>query len=90
MLANSVSIQIIDDNNYIKLKCKDFKIEEFIPIKAKAKKKNRYLKNVDNIEDKKLLKKKRAEEIEARLKKQKELFKQLKQTADKIHFPENN
>lgn len=90
ILANSVSIQIIDDNNYIKLKCKDFKIEEFIPIKAKAKKKNRYLKNVDNIEDKKLLKKKRAEEIEARLKKQKEMFEQLKQTADKIHFPENN
>ena len=50
-MANSVSILIIDDNNYIKLKCKDFKIEEFIPIKAKDKKKNRYLKNVDNIED---------------------------------------
>ena len=90
ILANSVSIQIIHDNDYIKLKCKDFKIEEFIPIKAKAKKKNRYLNNVDNIEDKKLLKKKRAEEIEARLKKQKEIFEQLKQTADKIHFPENN
>ncbi len=42
-----------------------------MPIKAKDKKKNRYLKNVDNIEDKKLLKKKRAEEIEARLKKTK-------------------
>ena len=90
MLANSVSIQIIDDNNYIKLKCKDFKTEEFTPIKAKSKKKNRYLKNVDNIEDKKLLKKKRAEEIEARSKKKKEMLEQLKQTADKIHFPENN
>ena len=57
-----------------------------MPIKAKDKKKNRYLKNVDNIEDKKLLKKKRTEEIEARLKNQKEMFEQLKQIADKIYF----
>lgn len=42
-MVNSVSIQIKDDNNYIKLKCKDFKIQEFTPIISKANKKNRYL-----------------------------------------------
>lgn len=48
------------------------------------------MKDVDNIEDKKLLKQKRAEEIEARLKKQTEKFEKIKQTADKIYFPENS
>ena len=56
ILANSLSIQINDSKEYIINKCKNFKINEYIPIKKSNKITNRYLLSD---EEKKLAKKKK-------------------------------
>ena len=88
ILAKSLSIKIIDDDEYIKNKCKSFKIKDFIPNKKESKiKTNRYL--LPN-EDKKLAKLKKIEAIKSRLKLKKENFERLKNIADKITFSNKN
>ena len=91
ILANSLSIQIIDDMEYITKKINTFEIKEFIPIKKAIKNKNRY-QNTDeeeSIEEKNLKKKKRIEEIKIRLNTQKENFNKIKEIANKINIPDD-
>ena len=91
ILANSLSIQIIDDMEYITKKINSFAIKEFIPIKKTIKSQNRY-QNTDeeeSIEEKKLKKKKRIEEIKIRLNTQKENFNKIKEIANKINIPDD-
>jgi len=91
IFANSLSIPIVDDDNYIINKCLSFKTEEFIPVINK-KKKNSYKKRYNNLnedeldEDIKLRKKKKREEIELRLKRQKEIYDKTKEEVNKINF----
>ena len=91
ILANSLSIQINNDMEYIKKKCNSFKIKEFIPIKKSQKNKNRYhsTKDEETIEEKRIKKKKRREEIEMRLKLQNENLNKVKEIANKIDFPDD-
>ena len=90
ILSNSLSISIIEDLEYIKKKCKSFKIKEFIPLKGLISNKNRYLSNKDNetFEEKQPKKKKRREENESSLKKKNELLNKSKETANKIILPD--
>ena len=90
ILSKSLSIPIIEDLEYIKKKCKSFKIKEFIPSKRLISNKNRYLddKDSETVEEKKLKKKKRREEIEARLKMKNELLNKIKEIANKINLPD--
>lgn len=91
ILANSLSIQIIDDMEYIKKKINTFEVKEFIPIKKTITNKNRY-QNTDeeeSIEDKKLKKKKKIEEIKIRLNIQKENLNKIKTIANKIDIPDD-
>ena len=91
ILANSLSIPIIDNDEYIINKCLSFKNEKFIPV-IKEKIKNSYTKRYNNIKDdesieeKKLRKKKKMEEIEERLKKHKEIYESKKEEVSKINF----
>ena len=92
ILAKSLSIPIIDNDEYIKNKCRSFKIEKFIPIiKKNIINYNRYnrSKEDESIEEKKIKKKKKTEEIEARLKKQKDNYEKIKEEANKIKMPAN-
>ena len=50
IFANSLSIPIVDDDNYIINKCLSFKTEEFIPVINK-KKKNSYKKRYNNLNE---------------------------------------
>ena len=91
ILANSLSIPIINDDEYIKKKCLSFKIDKFIPIDKKNIK-NSYSKrykmnNDESNEDKKLRKKKKFEEIESRIKKQKDEYEKVKKEAINLNLP---
>lgn len=91
ILANSLSIPIINDDEYIKKKCLSFKIDKFIPIDRKNIK-NSYSKrykmnNDESNEDKKLRKKKKFEEIESRIKKQKDEYEKVKKEAINLNLP---
>ena len=89
ILANSLSIKINDDMDYIKKKISTFEVKEFIPIKKTISHRNRY-QNTDeeeSIEEKKIKKQKRIEEIKIRLKIQTENLNNTKVIANKIEFP---
>ena len=91
ILSKSLSIPINYDDEYIKKKCESFNIEKFIPIKKKSiKYYNRFARTKENetIEEKKIRKRKKIEEIEARLKKQKENYEKIKEEANKIKLPD--
>ena len=94
ILANSLSININNDDEYIKKKCLSFKIDKFIPIDRKNIKNSyskRYKMNKDESnEDKKLKKKKKFEEIEARIKKQKDKYGKVKKEAINLNLPDFN
>lgn len=91
ILANSLSIKIKDDMDYIKKKISSFEIKEFIPIKKTISNKNRYqnTEEEESIEEKKIKKQKRIEEIKIRLKIQNENLNKTKEIANKIDFPKN-
>jgi ubiquitin-activating enzyme E1 len=95
ILACSVSIPIINDDEYIKKKCLSFKTEKFIPIARKNIKNNynkryRLPKENESKEEKQLRKKKKIEEIEARLKIKKETYEKIKSEANNINIPDYN
>ena len=89
ILSKALSININNDIEYVKNKCNSFEIKQFIPVKKIKKNINRYHTNKDDetIEEKKMKKKKRQEEIENRLKIQKENFNKVKEIANKINIP---
>ena len=88
ILAKSLSIPINNDNEYIKNKCKSFKLKEFIPNQKEPKtKNNRY--SIPS-EDKKLAKIKKIEGIKLRLKLKQENFEKIKAIANKIDFSNEN
>ena len=94
ILANSLSISLKDDFEYIRKKCLSFKTEKFIPTSNKNNKNSfnkRYNMSNDNeIEDKKQRKLKKIKEIESRLEKQKHIYEKLKEEVNKINIPNNN
>ena len=93
ILANSLSLPINKDNEYIKKKCLSFENPKFIPIDKKNIKNTfsrRYNIEKETNEKKLERKKKKIEEIEKRLKKQKENYEMVKAEVNKIEIPNYN